>query len=107
MISIPSKAPLSLHVACSAGKKKTVKEIVDSVPVRVLEIKDESGKTPLILCIANNQTECATLLLKAGVHVNNSDGSGQTALHIAVHKVGTFEFFMDIAVILEFVNPFF
>ncbi|KAG8195468.1 hypothetical protein JTE90_002640 [Oedothorax gibbosus] len=84
MTTFPTKVLFPLYVACASGKKKTIKEITDSVSVRVLETKDESGRTPLIICIANNQTECATILLKAGVHVNNTDTSGQTALHIAV-----------------------
>ncbi|GBN34984.1 hypothetical protein AVEN_19527-1, partial [Araneus ventricosus] len=78
---------LPLHVACSTGKRNDVKKIIESVPLHDLEAKDETGKTPLMLSVMHNQIECATLLLlKAGVHVDNSDSSGQTALHIATNK---------------------
>ncbi|GFT69449.1 inversin [Nephila pilipes] len=75
-----------LHVACSTGKKNSVKKIIDSVPLHALETKDEMGKTPLMLSVMHNQLECTTLLLKAGVHIDNSDNFGQTALHIATNK---------------------
>ncbi|KAF8785043.1 inversin-like [Argiope bruennichi] len=77
---------LPLHVACSTGKRNAVKKIIESVPLHNLETKDETGKTPLMLSVMHNQIECATLLLKAGVHVDNSDCSGQTGLHIATNK---------------------
>ncbi|GFY39899.1 inversin [Trichonephila inaurata madagascariensis] len=77
---------LPLHVVCATGKKNSLKKIIDSVPLHVLETKDEMGKTPLMLSVMHNQLECSTLLLKAGVHIDNSDNLGQTALHIATNK---------------------
>ncbi|GIY98730.1 hypothetical protein CEXT_99921 [Caerostris extrusa] len=77
---------LPLHVACSTGNRNSVKKIIDTVPLHLLETKDETGKTPLMLCVMHNQVECANFLLKAGVHVDNCDHAGQTALHIASNK---------------------
>ncbi|GFW15492.1 inversin [Trichonephila clavipes] len=77
---------LPLHVVCATGKKNSLKKIIDSVPLHVLETKDEMGKTPLMLSVMHNQLECSTLLLKSGVHIDNSDNLGQTALHIATNK---------------------
>ncbi|GFS72610.1 inversin [Nephila pilipes] len=77
---------LSLHVACTTGKRNLVKKIIGSVPLKELETKDEMGKTPLMLSVMHNQLECSILLLKADVYIDNSDIFGQTALHIAANK---------------------
>ncbi|XP_042910687.1 inversin isoform X1 [Parasteatoda tepidariorum] len=78
--------PLPIHIASSSGNKNFLKRLIDTVAPEVLEIKNECGKTPLMLAVIHHHFECVNLLLKAAVHVDNSDSLGQTALHIATNK---------------------
>lgn len=75
----------SLHASASLGDRNTLRKIVDAKP-SLLEKKDLLGRTPLVCSILHNQVDCASLLIKAGARVNNSDNCGQTALHLAVNK---------------------
>ncbi|XP_054721322.1 inversin-like [Uloborus diversus] len=81
----PTLSPKLLG-ACSTGNKSVLKKLISSLPSYALEQKDKLGRTPLILSTVYDHTDCVSLLLKAGVQVDNNDNKGQTALHAAAAK---------------------
>jgi ankyrin repeat protein len=65
--------------------KKTVAIPVESTKSvdDFLKSKDILGRTPLMVALANKQTEIYTAILKTEVDVNVADISGETPLHLA------------------------
>ena len=65
--------------------KKTV--VIPAEPTKsvddFLKSKDILGRSPLMVALANKQTEIYTAILKTGVDVNVADISGETPLHLA------------------------
>lgn len=63
---------------------------VDERVFRAVNMKDESGMTPLHFAADRGLPEAAEMLLKSGAYVDASDLDGQTPLMLAVmcdHKV--------------------
>lgn len=63
------------------GNIDSLTKVLDSV--EDINVKDESGRTPLIQAIIDNKVEIASLLINRGADVNIQDSKGYTALHYA------------------------
>lgn len=69
--SVPMDRSITLLEAVSQGDKSHVAKILASGPN--LELKDERGRTALMLATYYNDVEIGTLLIEAGANVNAQD----------------------------------
>lgn len=80
----------ALCYAAFYGQVTTTKLLIDLIQkqhgVRVLTDQFFMQSTPLHCAIQEKQYAIARLLLQAGVSVESTDGSGNTALHLAVRE---------------------
>lgn len=75
-----------LHVAAMRGRLDAVKLLLKAganINIETQPILTESGRTPLCLALATNQTEVALFLIENGADVNVNPGS--SALHRAIY----------------------
>lgn len=73
----------AMHMAIQAKKLNIVKYL--SIHKTLLEAKTNSGHTPFLLAVQQNQKEAVEVLLKAGVDPEATLGeTGQNALHMAI-----------------------
>ncbi|XP_065334532.1 uncharacterized protein LOC135935876 [Cloeon dipterum] len=64
--------------------------IIGQVDDDVLNAKNDSGETPLLLACRNGWCRAAELLLSRNVEVNVSDANGKTAMHYAAEYVNLY-----------------
>lgn len=75
-----------LHHAAGAGEIDIVKRLLNSGCKDLLESKDETGSTPLILAAYFGHAKMCALLLQAGADPSATDTYGKNALHHAAFK---------------------
>ena len=68
--------------ACAHGDMNFIKNNIDKL--KSINELDLSGSTALITAVTNNRYELTEFLLNHGADINAHNGSGWTALHIAV-----------------------
>lgn len=51
-----------------------------------LEVKNKASDSPLLIAVANNNFECAAMLIQNGADVNRSNANRNTSLNIAASK---------------------
>lgn len=71
--------------AVQGGASHSLRRLVDSGAD--LEMRDDAGRTPLLLAIQSGNTEATKLLLGAGADPNAQDKQGQNALSYAANNV--------------------
>jgi ankyrin repeat protein len=71
-----------IHEAAAAGNLNKVQSIITADPGSI-ELKDESGCTPLSIACLRNQVAVANFLIDKGANVNARNNWGQTPLHNA------------------------
>ena len=80
----------SMMIAVLNGRERSLKEIIQFYERRVsqlkeaLELRDDDGKTPLIMAAELGKRECLRLLLEAGANAHAKDGAGRDARAAAV-----------------------
>ncbi len=75
-----------LNCASDLGEKQVVKLMLERGTVNV-KLKDENGRTPLLLTVEKEYTEIVELLLRQqNIDVNLVDKDGRTPLLLAVEK---------------------
>ncbi|EFQ29547.1 uncharacterized protein GLRG_04691 [Colletotrichum graminicola M1.001] len=78
----------AIHTAIAWGQKTAVKLLLDSKVD--LGVRDNLGRTPLLLSAEFGQPEIVQMLLDAGASVNDKDESGVSVINTAVSN-GEFE----------------
>jgi ankyrin repeat protein len=81
-----ARLPAQIHQAVDDGKHEAVKEMINADP-SLLEARDESGATPLIVA-AKRQDDAELIrgLVAKDADVNAKDKQGGTALHWAAEQ---------------------
>lgn len=74
-----------LHVAVSVGNEESVKVLLES-GARIDSRTVPSNRTPLMFSAEHGKNAIASLLLKKGTVVDQTDNDHMTALHIACQK---------------------
>src|ERR1700687_2087889 len=78
-ISLTQARLLILSIACCVVLAACQREHPPAVQ------SADSGKTPLMVAVANGDAVSVRRLLESGAHVNDADADGYTALHRASH----------------------
>ncbi len=75
----------AIHEAITAGDLSRVNELIagDSL---ALNIRDESGRSPLMLSAELGRSDFVAVLATAGADLNLRDGKSRSALHLAIQK---------------------
>ena len=76
---------LALHVASSKGLKKNVTLLLRENP-DYIDIKDNLGRTPLLLAAQNHFPTVVSYLLSENANYEIQDESGQTAFDYAISR---------------------
>lgn len=74
-----------VHLACLKGHLKTLRYLVETVGLNVLDIGQE-GYSPLALAVSQGNTQCVDYLLRQGASPNQSGFSAETSFHIAARS---------------------
>ena len=74
---------LAIHLACEKGMKSVVTHILQK-DKELLESKDSSQRTPLIIAINNKKEALALALIKAGANVHSLEG--KNVMHLACER---------------------
>jgi len=73
-----------LHIACEMGNYELVEFLTQKMEKVLLEICNEPGETPLLMCCRHGYDPIILLLLKRGANVKIVDRQGRSPLwHIA------------------------
>ncbi len=75
----------AIHEAVAAGDLQQVSALVAG-DAGALNLRDESGKSPLMLAAELGRGEIIAALISAGADVNLSDNKSRSALHLAVEN---------------------
>ena len=75
----------SIHEACKNGNMEAVREILTDSAISP-NARDQSGRTPLHLAVADGHRDIASLLLRRGADPNARDQKGFAPLHSAAMK---------------------
>lgn len=78
----------AIHEAVAAGDLQQVSALVAG-DTAALNLRDESGKSPLMLAAELGRGEIVAALISAGADVNLSDNKNRSALHLAVQHADT------------------
>ena len=82
---LQAPAPPGIHDAVRSGDAAAVTALVDRTPA-VLNLKDESGQTPLHLAAADRNPALVTLLVGRGADVRAVDNRGISPLHLLANR---------------------
>lgn len=78
----------AIHDAVAAGDTQRVNALIAG-DAAALNLRDESGKSPLMLAVQLGHAEIVAALVAAGADVNLSDNKNSSALHLAVERADT------------------
>ena len=78
-----------LHIAAGTGAVEGVVAFLDNKDVQeIINLKDRSGRTPLLLASSSGNKEVAKLLLKKGASIRVKNKHRESSLHLcARYKV--------------------
>ena len=79
-----NKQRTALHMAADLGYDDILRTLIDAPDVN-LNLRTETGHTPLHAAANNGRAASARLLIDAGANINISDKYQQTALHLAAY----------------------
>lgn len=94
---------LAFHYAAASGDKKTLTQIISTLPVswdtiesamgtetlfrrEGMDVADSEGRTPLMYVAHNNQLQAVKMLVESGAKVNMAALDGSTVLHQAAYS---------------------
>ena len=80
-----SLGALPLHRAAGAGRSEALRELLDKTPKHMINAKDLSGATPLLLAAVGGHQAAAIQLAGRGADVEMEDKEGTTPLGAAAH----------------------
>mmetsp|Transcript_40749 Transcript_40749/g.53672 ORF Transcript_40749/g.53672 Transcript_40749/m.53672 type:complete len:557 (-) Transcript_40749:122-1792(-) len=75
-----------LHWATRMGHANVVNTLLHSGGPSIINARDQSGNTPLMLCMGTNAMDCASLLIAAGADINEQNLWGQTLLMLCAEE---------------------
>jgi len=78
----------AIHEAVAAGDGHQVNALIAG-DTTALNLRDESGRSPLMLATELGRGEIVAALVAAGADVNLSDNKNRSALHLAVERADT------------------
>jgi pimeloyl-ACP methyl ester carboxylesterase len=70
----------------TAVAKNLKTDLLSNFDKMIINLPNEFGETPLIMCAKHKNIEMATFLIEFGADLDLSDENGSTALHIAVSQ---------------------
>ena len=74
---------IPLHRAAGAGRAEALRLLLDATPKHMVDARDETKSTPLLLAAGGGHQAAALLLASRGADVEAEDGEGETPLGAA------------------------
>ncbi len=81
-LSTPPLAAIQVHKAAAKGDLPALEKLIAADPA-LINLKDNSGSTPLFTAIENKQEKAARFFISKGADIHARSNSGDTPLHMA------------------------